>query len=285
MSDEVKPGAQPEQKITEGQPESKPDTKQPDVPKTVTVLRRGRKVDLPYSKVVEMASKGFELSERAQQMEERERALRTNESSYEQFKQLQTALRANPKLATALDLATKDPDRFLSGGASSEDPFDDDDEGGARPKVTPAVQRELTELRQRLEELSGRERQRSAETSRDRLERRIDKSLGEHPWLQGRRRAQAEKLVLAELMSGGGGDVDEVVGMVAAEIREADNEEAQRRLNQDDERKQLRTSRPELAIPGLTPKERLGKEDLKNGNIASQAAEALRKIRAAMKAD
>lgn len=252
---------------------------------SVDITRRGRVLTLPRERAAELAAAALDLSEREQAIADRERQLRSNEADFREYERLAAALQANPRLRQAFELAAQDPDAVLSatrarrGRTDPEDLDDDQDgEGGkGNGRGGDAVLGELSAVRRKLEELEGRDRIRSAEMARTRLETELDSALGDYPYLKGKTRATAEIIAKSALARGQARSPLEAAAIAAAEIREARREESERIAQESEARKTLDTASPS-GFPGLTPDRKYTADDLSSGKIVSDASAALKKL-------
>lgn len=248
-------------------PEDEP---KPPPPAEVTLKRRGKEMNLPLDKAIDLAQQGWDYNEKLQALNDERRALEADKRGYQQYQALSGRLE-DPITARAVGLALEDPRRFLeaSQGGSSGNDESEGGEGNGGAGVDSGLREELAQLRAQIAELSPAVRETAQERARSQVEKSIAREAESYPFLrENRERTQyvTDKVLNRLSLTG---DLSDLQGVFAEEVdslKSLFEKDMQGKLDRQNDRETLRTRPPQAGVNTATPAERLGKDDLMRGS-------------------
>lgn len=244
------------------------------LPTEVELKVRGKNVKVSLEKAVTLAQQAMVQAQNAERLNAERAEWESKATRYKEFEQFTGHLEGHPDAAQAVQLALKDPARFLQlAKGKPKQVVDDDDPYGeqTQPSSNGADEEVLTELRALRQEISGlkaKDTERDAADAAGERAGAIDTEIADYPWLKSPKMASLAKAQIANtLASTPGADLASVTAIVATDFREALEAEKTLQVKTARTKTKLRTERPTRGTPVPGMDKPPTKKDLLTGGL------------------
>jgi len=267
----------------------------PQLPESVQLTdENGQKVELPYSRALELAGQGLRINAESQsiasereKLQQRQAALKEDEAGYSAYLQLQQLAKTNPNVAHAVRAAVANPESVMSalkaargeGGDDDEDHGGDYDGGGLsaaqQPQLSTAQMQELGELRSTVKVLLDRENARANADATATVRQQVESELDAFPWLKDELRSEALRHSLMALAAEPQSNPTSVVANEASKIKELWEKRMGQAIDQQNTNRAFATVKPGAGGSGATEPPKLDKGSFKDGSMTKAVQGAL----------